>query len=75
MNPNPFSDVPGQRSTEHIGYCAFRLPIGIMQWQQSLWKLPPFFYRPAANAVRHGWARLLDGKAGRKLQADFANKP
>jgi hypothetical protein len=38
-----FRTVPGQRSIEHIGNWAFRFLIGAMWWQQSRWKLPPFY--------------------------------
>jgi hypothetical protein len=38
-----FRTVPGQRSIEHIGNGTFRFLIGAMWWQQSLWKLPPFY--------------------------------
>ena len=32
---------PDQRSLHHIGYGLMRVIIGIMWWQQSLWKIPP----------------------------------
>ena len=32
---------PGQRSLHHIGYGLMRVIVGIMWWQQSLWKIPP----------------------------------
>jgi uncharacterized membrane protein YphA (DoxX/SURF4 family) len=32
---------PAQRSLRHIGYGLMRVVIGIMWWQQSLWKIPP----------------------------------
>ena len=32
---------PAQRSLRHIGYGLMRVIIGIMWWQQSLWKIPP----------------------------------
>jgi hypothetical protein len=38
-----FRTIPGQRSIEHFGNFAFRFLIGAMWWQQSLWKLPPFY--------------------------------
>jgi uncharacterized membrane protein YphA (DoxX/SURF4 family) len=34
---------PAQRSTRHIGYGVLRVIIGIMWWQQSLWKIPPHY--------------------------------
>ena len=38
-----FRTIPGQRSIEHVGNFVFRFLIGAMWWQQSLWKLPPFY--------------------------------
>ena len=32
---------PAQRSLHHIGYGLMRVIVGIMWWQQSLWKIPP----------------------------------
>ena len=32
---------PAQRSPRHIGYGLMRVIVGIMWWQQSLWKIPP----------------------------------
>ena len=32
---------PAQRSLHHIAYGLMRVIIGIMWWQQSLWKIPP----------------------------------
>ncbi len=32
---------PAQRSLHHVGYGLMRVIIGIMWWQQSLWKIPP----------------------------------
>jgi uncharacterized membrane protein YphA (DoxX/SURF4 family) len=32
---------PAQRSVHHIGYGLMRVIVGIMWWQQSLWKIPP----------------------------------
>ena len=34
---------PAQRSVEHVGYGVLRVIIGIMWWQQSLWKIPPHY--------------------------------
>jgi uncharacterized membrane protein YphA (DoxX/SURF4 family) len=32
---------PAQRSVRHVGYGLLRVIVGIMWWQQSLWKIPP----------------------------------
>ena len=34
---------PMQRSVRHIGIAALRVIIGVMWWQQSLWKIPPHY--------------------------------
>jgi uncharacterized membrane protein YphA (DoxX/SURF4 family) len=34
---------PTQRSVRHVGNCVLRILIGIMWWQQSLWKVPPHY--------------------------------
>src|SRR5260370_19700485 len=34
---------PAQRSAQHVGYGLLRVIIGIMSWQQSLWKIPPHY--------------------------------
>ena len=35
--------VPDQRSGRHVARWLFRLVIGAMWWQQTLWKLPPHY--------------------------------
>lgn len=32
-----YRTIPGQRSVEHVGSWGFRLLIGCMWWQQTLW--------------------------------------
>jgi len=34
---------PQQRSPRHVGICLLRIVVGIMWWQQSLWKVPPHY--------------------------------
>jgi uncharacterized membrane protein YphA (DoxX/SURF4 family) len=34
---------PAQRSVQHVGYGLLRVIIGMMWWQQSLWKIPPHY--------------------------------
>jgi uncharacterized membrane protein YphA (DoxX/SURF4 family) len=34
---------PAQRSVWHVGRCLLRIMIGVMWWQQSLWKIPPHY--------------------------------
>jgi uncharacterized membrane protein YphA (DoxX/SURF4 family) len=72
-----YRTVPGQRSVKHIGNWLFRLLIGCMWWQQTLWKLPPFYTltpdKPfGATGLAH-WM-IIEGKsAAIPLQADFVN--
>jgi uncharacterized membrane protein YphA (DoxX/SURF4 family) len=70
--------IPGQRSLAHLGNWGIRLFIGAMWWQQSLWKLPPFYtdhpeepFGATGLAYRMG---LMGKHAAIPLQADFVNK-
>ena len=38
-----YRTMPPQRTIEHVGNWVFRLLIGCRWWQQTLWKLPPFY--------------------------------
>ena len=70
--------IPGQRRIEHIGNWAIRLLIGCMWWQQSLWKLPPFYTdhpeEPFGATGLAYWMGLMGKHAAIPLQADFVNK-
>jgi len=72
-----YRTIPGQRSIEHIGNWGVRLLIGSMWWQQSLWKLPPFYTdHPEAAFGETGlayWMGLMGKHAAIPLQADFVN--
>ena len=69
--------MPGQRSIEHIGNWAFRFLIGAMWWQQSLWKLPPYYTdhpeQPFGDTGLAYWMKLMGQHAAIPLQADFVN--
>ena len=62
-----YRTIPGQRSVANVGNWAFRLLIGCMWWQQSLWKLPPDY---AGLAY---WMGQMGKHAAIPLQADFVN--
>ena len=72
-----FRTVPGQRSLEHVGNWAFRFLIGCMWWQQSLWKLPPFYTdhpeQPFGDTGLAYWIGVMGKSAAVPLQADFVN--
>ena len=38
-----FATIPEQRRVSHVTHWLCRLLIGSMWWQQTLWKLPPFY--------------------------------
>jgi uncharacterized membrane protein YphA (DoxX/SURF4 family) len=68
---------PGQRSLAHLGNWGFRLIIGAMWWQQSLWKLPPYYTdhpeQPFGETGLAYWTKLMGQHAAIPLQADFVN--
>jgi len=73
-----FRTMPEQRSIEHIGNWAFRFLIGAMWWQQTLWKLPPYYtdqpQEPFGTTGLAYWMGLMGKHAAIPLQADFVNQ-
>ena len=72
-----FVAIREQRDPGHVGRWIFRLVIGAMWWQQSLWKLPPLYTdHPEAPFGATGlayWMKLMGQHAAIPLQADFVN--
>ena len=72
-----FRTIPGQRSIEHVGNWAFRVLIGAMWWQQSLWKLPPYYTdqpnEPFGITGLAYWMGLIGKHAAIPLQSEFVN--
>jgi hypothetical protein len=69
--------VPEQRQPRHVAQWVFRFLIGAMWWQQTLWKLPPYFTdhpdKPfGATGLAH-WMQTMGKSAAIPLQADFVN--
>jgi uncharacterized membrane protein YphA (DoxX/SURF4 family) len=69
--------VPGQRRFPIVANWLFRLLIGCMWWQQTLWKLPPLYTdhpdQPfGATGLAH-WMMIEGKSAAIPLQADFVN--
>ena len=58
-----YRTLPEQRSLAHLGNWGFRLVIGAMWWQQSLWKLPPYYTdhpeQPFGDTGLAYWMKLL----------------
>ena len=69
--------LPEQRKVSNLVQWSFRLVIGAFWWQQSLWKLPPFYTdRPEAPFGQTGlayWMGLMGKHAAIPLQSDFVN--
>jgi len=73
-----FATIPDQRRVTHLWNWVFRFLIGCMWWQQTLWKLPPYYTdHPDQPFGDTGFAYLMGllGKfaAAIPLQADFVN--
>src|SRR6202045_1500485 len=72
-----FSTIPSQRRASHICDWAFRFLIGCMWWQQTLWKLPPFYTdhpeQPFGETGLAYWMTVMGRSAAIPLQADFVN--
>jgi uncharacterized membrane protein YphA (DoxX/SURF4 family) len=72
-----YGTIPGQRRVEHIGDWATRVLVGGMWWQQSLWKLPPYYTdqpdTPFGATGLAYWMGLMGKHASISLQADFVN--
>ena len=69
--------MPAQRSLGHVGDWVFRLLIGCMWWQQTLWKLPPFYTdhpdQPFGATGLAYWMGVMGHSAAIPLQANFVN--
>ena len=69
--------LPEQRKFSNILQWAIRLVMGGFWWQQSLWKLPPFYTdhpeRPFGETGLAYWMGLMGKHAAIPLQADFVN--
>jgi uncharacterized membrane protein YphA (DoxX/SURF4 family) len=57
---------PAQRSVRHVGYGLLRVIIGIMWWQQSLWKIPPHYDWGLIH-----WMEEMVAHASTQLQSDL----
>ena len=69
--------LPEQRSFPHVARWLFRLLIGAMWWQQTLWKLPPHYTdkpdEPFGTTGLAVWMKIMGQHASIPLQADFVN--
>jgi uncharacterized membrane protein YphA (DoxX/SURF4 family) len=71
-----FATIQGQRSFRHVGDWILRFLIGSMWWQQTLWKLPPYYTdhpdQPTTTGLYY-WMTEMGKSASIPLQADFVN--
>jgi uncharacterized membrane protein YphA (DoxX/SURF4 family) len=71
-----FATIEGQRSPRNIADWIFRFLIGSMWWQQTLWKLPPYYTdhpdEPTTTGLYY-WMTQMGKSASIPLQADFVN--
>jgi uncharacterized membrane protein YphA (DoxX/SURF4 family) len=66
---------PGQHTIRHVWNWVFRLTIGAMWWQQSLWKLPPTYTdRPDGTGGLHYWLGEMVHWAALGMQRNFVEK-
>src|SRR5262249_6853312 len=69
--------IPEQRTLAHLGDWGIRLLIGCMWWQQTLWKLPPYYTdhpeEPFGATGLAYWMGVMGKHAAIPLQADFVN--
>ncbi len=69
--------IPEQRGFVHLGNWACRFTIGAMWWQQTLWKLPPYYTdhpdQPFGATGLSYWMTVEGKSAAIPLQADFVN--
>ena len=72
-----FAAIPGQRRVTHLWNWVFHFLIGCMWWQQTLWKLPPYYTdhpdQPFGATGLAYWIGLMGKSAAIPLQADFVN--
>lgn len=69
--------LPEQRTGRNLAAWAFRFVIGAMWWQQTLWKLPPYYTdqpsEPFGTTGLAYWMKQMGDHAAVPLQADFVN--
>ncbi|HVB15264.1 MAG TPA: hypothetical protein VNF04_01900 [Stellaceae bacterium] len=72
-----FATRPEQRRAGHVARWLIRLLVGAMWWQQSLWKLPPYYTdqpkQPFGTTGLAYWMKLMGQHAAIPAQADFVN--
>jgi uncharacterized membrane protein YphA (DoxX/SURF4 family) len=72
-----FSTIPSQRRATYVCDWVFRVLIGAMWWEQTLWKLPPYYTdhpeQPFGETGLAYWMGVMGKSAAIPAQADFVN--
>ena len=71
-----WATIKEQRSGRHVADWLCRFIIGSMWWQQTLWKLPPYYTDQPDQPLTSGlayWLKQMAESAWIPLQADFVN--
>lgn len=72
-----FRTIPGQQTATHVCNWAFRFFIGMMWWEQTLWKFPPDYTDQPGRAFGETglsyWMTVMGKSAAIPLQADIVN--
>ncbi|HJU15182.1 MAG TPA: hypothetical protein VJ770_01820 [Stellaceae bacterium] len=72
-----FVTIPEQRRFKPAADWLIRVAIGAMWWQQTLWKLPPFYTdhpdKPFGVTGLSYWMTVMGKSAAIPAQADFVN--
>ena len=69
-------NILSQRTPQHLANWIFRFLIGSMWWEQTLWKLPPYYTDHPEDPTGTGlyyWMTQMGKSASIPLQADFVN--
>ncbi|HLJ20479.1 MAG TPA: hypothetical protein VKU84_09785 [Stellaceae bacterium] len=71
-----WASIESQRSPRHLANWIFRFLIGSMWWEQTLWKLPPYYTDHPEDPTNTGlyyWMTEMGRSASIPLQSDFVN--
>jgi hypothetical protein len=72
-----FRHIEAQRSPRRVAEWLLRFLIGSLWWQETLWKLPPYYGStpddPTGSMLYH-WIVEIGSSASVPLQADFVNR-
>lgn len=64
---------PAQRTMKHVWMCIARILLGSMWWQQTLWKLPPYYtdLPSVPNSGLKHWMMEMVNSAAFSIQSSF----